>query len=232
MFGRRHRETQSPAGEVTNPFLPALRAWDDVNHFAVSRMHRAEAFAFIGFAFALIFAIGMVYYANQPRLIPYVVQTDKVDQQLAVARAERLTNMTQDPAVLRASLRAFIEHLRMVTFDPVFQRRAILEGVRPFIAPNSQAQTQIDAFYRANDPFARAKTNSVDVAVDSPVPMSQSTYQVEWTETTRNAQGGTQGTTHWRGFFTITQSTSGDEQTLMLNPAGMYVTNIEWSQVQ
>jgi type IV secretion system protein VirB5 len=226
------RAAESKIVTTKNPYLPALRAWDDVNHFAIARMRRADFYAMIFALLAVIGWGGMVYYAMQPKLIPYIVHTDKLDQQLAVMRAERLNNIDQDPAVIRASVRTFIFNVRSVTFDPVFQKNMIRYGVRPFVAAGSQAETQVATFYAQNDPFKRAQTNSVEVSVDSPVPMSTNTFQVQWTEHARDAKGIDLGTTYWRGFVTVVLKTSGDEATIMKNPTGMYVTNLQWSQVQ
>lgn len=215
----------------TNPYLPALRAWDDVNGFAVRAMYVSYCFAGVFAVLALIGWGGMVYYANQPKLIPYVVQTDKLDQQLAVIRAERLNGITTDPAVVRAALQQFVFNVRSVTFDPVFQKNMIGE-VRNYLASGSQAESAVGAFYTTNDPFKIAQKNSVLVTVDSPVPMSPTTYQVEWTEQSRSVKGEVLGLEHWRGFITITIHPAGDEATLMGNPAGVYVTDIQLSQVQ
>jgi type IV secretion system protein VirB5 len=62
--------------------------------------------------------------------------------------------------------------------------------------------------------------------------MSTNTFQVQWTEHARDAKGIDLGTTYWRGFVTVVLKTSGDEATIMKNPTGMYVTNLQWSQVQ
>lgn len=242
-----HRAVKNAAATAApskpNPYMPALRAWDDVNGFAIAQMKRAWLVAYAAIALALLGWGGMVYYANQPRLIPFVVQTDKLDQQIAVVRAEQLRNIGQDPAILRAALRQFVINLRMVTFDPKFQKQAIELGVKPFVAAGSAAEATIKTFYTAKpcmdpttcnnqgDPFARAKQNSTAVTVDSVVPMSPTTFQVDWTEVSQDAQGTQTGTQHWRGFFTVALHQEGTEDTILLNPAGMYVTNIQWNQV-
>jgi len=230
-FGKK-TNGQSKIAHPQNAYLPALRAWDDVNHFAVSRMKRSDMYAAVFAVLAILGWGGMVYYANQPKLIPYVIHTDKLDQQMAVVRAEQLSHINVDPAVVRANVRSFIFNVRSVTFDPVFQKNMIHNGVKPFIDSGSQADSQIATFYGQNDPFKRAEKNSVEVTVNSPVPMSPTTYQVDWIEHERDLKGQDLATTHWRGFITVAIKTAGDEPTIIANPAGVYITNIQWSQVQ
>jgi type IV secretion system protein VirB5 len=238
LFGSKKRNEAPSSKPPANPYLPALRAWDDINGFAINRMQRSDMIATIFGVLSVIFAIGMVYYASQPRFIPYVVQVNKLDQALAVTRAEQMAGATTDPTIVRAAIKLFVESVRTVTFDPIMQKRLFTTQVRPMVASGSQAEQFLTNWLQNNDPFKRAKSGdeitpegySVEVTADSPIMMSENTFQDSWSEKYHDAQGNLLKTTYWTGFFTVTTHLTGDEQQLMLNPIGLYVTNISWSQ--
>lgn len=57
------------------------------------------------------------------------------------------------------------------------------------------------------------------------------TYEVRWTETTRNLNGDVLSTVHWRALLAV-QLTTPDPDHMLSNPIGLYVTQIDWSEEQ
>jgi type IV secretion system protein VirB5 len=228
LFRLRNGSEQATAPK--NPYARSMSAWDNVNGFAIARMKRSDLYAMI-FAFTtVVFAIGMVYYANQPRLVPYVVEVDKLNQSLAVSHAQALADLAQDPALTRSVVQNFVENIRTVTFDQKQEKILIADRVRPFVATGSPAEQIITTWLQANNPFDRMKQYSISVEADSPLALSSNTFQVDWQETKTDIHGDDLGVTHWRGVFTVATNYTSDEAQLMLNPAGIYVTNISWNQ--
>src|SRR5207302_1071627 len=75
--------------------------------------------------------------------------------------------------------------------------------------------------YRLTAPFELARTETVAVAVSSVLPSSNRSYEVEWTETTRNRAGGGVETQNSRGVFTIAVNPPADERLARVNPLGI-----------
>ena len=69
-----------------------------------------------------------------------------------------------------------------------------IDKVFAMMSKGSAAQTFITDYYRQDSPFARASKGTVSVEVRSIVASSDKTFEVEWTETTRDPQGAVQGT--------------------------------------
>ena len=101
------------------------------------------------------------------------------------------------------------------------------------ISSGSPAQTVVSDFYRGNLPQTRAQSQTVHVDVNSVLPTSGMTYEVEWLEVTRDLQGKVLFEQHWKGAFTFVVSPSprDDERSSRLNPMGLYITQASWSKV-
>jgi type IV secretion system protein VirB5 len=120
--------------------------------------------------------------------------------------------------------------LRTVTTDGVAQRKGI-DRVYSMIANGSPAQVEIGDFYRNDPPFDRAQKRTVEVDVKAVFPVSDRTYQVEWTEIVRGLSGQIESQDNWKGSATIAISPPNDERLIRINPLGIYVTNVSWSKV-
>jgi type IV secretion system protein VirB5 len=99
------------------------------------------------------------------------------------------------------------------------------------IGNGSSAQNVITEFYRNNTPFDRARTETVTVDVHSIVATSNRSYEVEWSEITRDHSGEVAGTQNWKGVFTIALNPPTDEKLARINPLGIYVVDASWSKV-
>ena len=110
------------------------------------------------------------------------------------------------------------------------QRKSI-DRVYARIAIGTQALTVINEFYRSNPPQNRAQSQSVSVDVQSVLATSNRTFQIEWTETTRDLQGEIKSQDRWKGAFTIAINPPTDERQIRANPLGIYITNASWTRV-
>ena len=130
----------------------------------------------------------------------------------------------------RSSILNWVESLRTVTNDTIAQAKAI-RAVYAQIAQGSAAMSAINDFYRGDPPQPRGKTETVSVEVNTVLPTSDRSYEVDWTETTRDLQGVVTATARLKGSFTIAVDPPSDEANARMNPLGIYVTNASWSRV-
>ena len=135
-----------------------------------------------------------------------------------------------DDRMKRAALYQWIQDLRMVIADPLVQRRSI-DRVYSMIGQGTPAQVFITDWYRNNTPFDRARTETVAVDVRTVLPTTSRTYEIEWTETTRDHAGTVVGSQNWKGVFTIAVNPPTDEKLAHVNPLGIYVVDTSWSKV-
>ncbi len=211
-----------------NPYLAARREWDERYGDHIARARNWRAAAFISAAITLVATSGVVWLSVRSRVVPFVVVTDNLGRPVASGLADQAS--TADEQLKRSTLIEWVENLRLVTTDGVAQRRSI-DRVYAHIASGSPAQTFISDFYRANQPFTRAQTETVSVDVQSVLQDSEETFEVEWVETVRDLYGTAKEKDRWKGAFTIALNPPKDERQARINPLGIYVTQASWSRV-
>jgi type IV secretion system protein VirB5 len=178
---------------------------------------------------ALVAVGGATWLSVHSRTKIFVVALDQLGRSVAAGYADQ-TSVASDDRVRRSSILNWVESLRTVTSDTVAQAKAI-KAVYAQIAQGSAATSAINDFYRGDPPQTREKTEMVSVEVNTVLPTSDRSYEVDWTETTRDLQGVVTGTARWKGSFTIAVDPPRDEAAARMNPLGIYVTNASWSRV-
>ena len=143
-------------------------------------------------AVALILAAGIVWLATRSRYIPYVVEVDKLGYALTIPQPLTATVIPEVMARMeRYEIAAFIRNARSVSSDPQVEQQqlnALLAHAR------GAADRFLDAYYHADgfthNPFKLAEKQTVTVQIDSILqPLASTSYQVRWTETTRDLNG-------------------------------------------
>jgi type IV secretion system protein VirB5 len=183
----------------------------------------------ISAAIAFVAVAGAVWLSVHSRTRVFVVALDQLGRPVAAGYADQ-THVASDDRVRRSNILNWIESLRTVTSDTVAQAKSI-RTVYAQIAQGSAAMSAINDFYRGDPPQTRGKTETVSVEVNSVLPTTDRSYEVDWTETTRDLQGVVTATARWKGSFMIAIDPPTDEATARVNPLGIYVTNATWSRV-
>ena len=215
--------------EAVNPYIVARHEWDERYGSLITQAHNWRvAFQFSAFI-ALVAVAGAIWLSVHSRTRIFVVALDQLGRSVAAGYADQ-TSVATDDRVRRSSILNWVESLRTVTSDTVAQTKAI-RAVYAQIAQGSGAMNAINDFYRGDPPQARGKTETVSVEVNTVVPTSDRSYEVDWTETTRDLQGVVTATARWKGSFMIAVDPPTDEASARVNPLGIYVTNASWSRV-
>ena len=216
-------EHAADAAALETPYLSARREWNERygDYIARARSWRWAAFGAIAVALAL--AIGVVWQGAQSKVVPYVVEVDKLGDAVAVARADRAAPV--DVRVIKAQLAAWIVDVRSVSSDPLAQKAALS---RSYATTAATATLFLNDYYRQHSPFSQNRT--VAVSVDAVLPISNQTYQIQWSEDGRDLQGRALATTHWLASVTVAFDPPTDERGVLSNPLGLYVTGISWTQ--
>lgn len=230
LTGNESASRSAPTGRARteNPYLAARREWDERYGNLVTRERNWRVMALICGLAALLAVAGVVWLSARSRIVPFVVAMDSLGRPIAAGPAEQTT--TADDRIKRATLYAWLEDIRLVTIDGVAQRKAI-DHVYAYVASGSQAQAFISDYYRSEPPQKRAQTGTVSVEVQSVLPTSDKTFEIEWAETTRDLYGTVTQKAHWKAALTIAINPPTDEATARINPLGIYVTNANWGKL-
>jgi type IV secretion system protein TrbF len=208
-----------------DPYLDARREWNERYGSYIARARNWRIAALLSLLVCAILSVGVVWLGSQSKVVPYVVEVDKLGQPAVVGRADQAVPV--DRRIVKAELAAWIVDVRTVTADPVAQKASL---TRAYAMVDSAGAQALDDYYRDHSPFDAAQHGTTSCSIDAVLPITDTSYQIQWTEEERDFQGQLTDTTHWQASLQIGISPPTDEATLLRNPLGIYVHAISWTQ--
>ena len=217
-----------------NPYLNARRSWNEHVGGVVASRQSWQILGILSLLIALAAVGGIVHIGSQSKFIPYVVEVDKLGQAVGVQAAQ--TAQPADPRVIRASVASFISDARLVTPDVALQRASVLR-VYAMLAPNDPATAKMNEWLNGTEsssPFKRAEHEMVSIEIQSVLPQTDSTWQVDWMETVRDRQGVLKGQPFRMralvGVYVLPPTSEITEDQLSQNPLRIFISNFSWSK--
>ena len=210
----------------SSPYLAARREWNERygDYIKAAKTWRMAAFASMGIA--LVAVGGLVSVSMQSKVVPYIVRLNGHNDVVRVERADLLRQ--PDANAVRAALANWVIGARTIYTDPQAMKN-LIDATYAMTLPQSAAYQSLAAYDRDNNPYVLSASESVAVQVTLVVPVSNDSWQVDWTETTKSPAGKVIGTKDWQATLTISLIPPTDPQQVMLNPLGVYVRQFAWS---
>jgi type IV secretory pathway TrbF-like protein len=221
------RRTSQRYGRTPEPVTPYQRAeqvWDERLGSArvQAKNWRLMAFGALGLATAL--AAALIWQSAQSRITPYVVEVDKLGEAQAVAPA--IQNYKPSDGEVAWYLAQFVTDVRSLSVDPIVERRNWLQA---YGYATNRGAAFLNQFAQAHDPFKSMGEKAVSVQVTSVVRMTDSSFQVKWTEQIYD-HDALSSTEHWTGVLSIITRPASSAETLRKNPLGIYINAVDWSR--
>ena len=183
--------------------------------------------ALISIAIVLVSSTGLVFVASKHKVIPYVVELDPDQQIVRTYPAERL--MLPNAQHTRATLGRWIQAWRNVSPDThVIEDRASL--VFALIQDSTTAQGLVYDWLNNNNPYERAKNETVSVEVISVTNRGGNSWQVGWRETIYGRKGGVRDNKRYTANILVAFGQP-KQESILLNPGGLYITELDWQEV-
>ena len=183
--------------------------------------------AFISLGLNVLAVLGMCWFGSQTKIVPYIVEVDKLGAATAVQRAD--TPMFANVPNIKAHLARWIENTRSVYTDVAAEKKAVNQAYSS-VNNNSPAFNMLNDYFTKNEPFKRAETESVTVQVESVQPISEKTWRIEWQEDHKDRNGGLISHQEQQATVTLVINPPTDEATILVNPLGIYIDSFSWSQ--
>jgi type IV secretion system protein VirB5 len=221
---KRAAQRYGRTSEPVTPYQKAAQVWDERLGTARVQARNWRLMAFGSLALACGLSGGLLWQSAKARVTPYVVEVDRLGEVRAVAPAIEPYNPTD--AQIAWTLARFITDVRSLSSDPIIVRKNWLEA---YDFATGKGATFLNAFARASDPFKAVGTRSVSVEVTSVVRVSESSFQVKWTESIYE-HGSLARREGWTAILTLLTRTPRDAETLRKNPLGLYVDALDWSR--
>ncbi|SLJ91143.1 conjugal transfer protein TrbF [Novosphingobium mathurense] len=210
--------------EPETPYSRAGQLWDERIGSARVQARNWRLMAFGGLFLTTGLSSALVWQSMQSRVVPYVVEVDRLGAAQAVAPAASDYRPT-DPQIAWFLAR-FITDIRSRSLDAVLMRENWLEA---YDFATKRGALFLGEYARAANPFAEIGEKTVSVQVTSVVRASDRSFQVKWTES-RYERGSLAGTSRWTAILTVIVKPPRDADTLRKNPLGLYVDGIDWSR--
>lgn len=213
-------------GAPETPYLAGRREWNERYGSYIKRENNWRLAALGSIAVALMAVSGLVWVSGQAKVVPYAVQLNGNNEVVRVQRADVASRPNANQ--MRAALRNWVIGARTVYVD-LRAEQALVDATYAMTLPDSPAYQNLATYHRESNPYTRAANETVEVEVKAVVPVSDETWQVEWTETTKQRSGKVVDTKQWQGTFTVLISPPTNEAQIMVNPLGIYVRQFAWT---
>lgn len=239
--------TDAPAADPAraNPWVDAVqhgrREWAGAFGDLAKSRRNWQLVAFCALGIAGVESTGLVALATTARITPYVVEVDKLGRAQAFGPATRLA--PADQRVVQSQIATWIRDIRAVLADPIAQADLVRRAYA-FVDQNTAGFLESYFTDPARDPrvIARDLTRVVEVTSILPMPGAASsaarnaaaaptTWKVSWTETDYPRGGGTPTVAAWEAYVTTHQVPPTSTDRVEVNPLGLYVSSVSWTQV-
>ncbi len=225
-------ESAPPAHPDGNPFLAARHEFTNAFGDLARGKRNWQLIAYALAGLLALVTLADLRLAASSRVVPYIVQVDRLGQVLTLGPAEDLKQ--PDQRLVASELARFIRSIRTVLPAAAAAGQAeMLRRGYASVAPEAAAFLNDYFANPVNDPRALGLrlTRQVDVTGVLRVPNSD-VWRLQWTETERSTQpGGLTRTAAWEGYLTVRLVPPRTVEAVQDNPLGLAVTSVNWTQV-
>jgi type IV secretion system protein VirB5 len=214
--------------ESINPYFDGRKEWNIRYGSYIKQVKVWKTITFISLLIALIAVAGLIYIGSQNKLIPYIVEVDKVGEVRAVNYAKQ-TNISEEK-VIKYSLAEYIRNFRTIYGDAKIQKDMIFKVYR-YLSPSYPAYNMVNAYFKENSPFDRLKTERVRVKVNSIVKINKGTYQIDWEEVVSDPRGMKLRTDNFKASITMLTVPPSSQADIMKNPIGLFIKEFNFSKI-
>lgn len=184
--------------------------------------------AYIALSLLVAVTAAFIVLALSARMVPYVVEVDKLGRARAFGPAEQIDQA--DERVVVAQLSMFVRNIRSVFSDPVAQQDMIR---RAYAFAGPDAQVFLDSYFTNpdHDPRRLSQEFSRQVEVQSVIALpGTNTYKVQWSET-QITRSGRRQLAAWEAYLTVSIIPPEDTRTIEENPLGVTITDLTWARI-
>lgn len=211
--------------KINNPYIDGKREWMERYGDLIKQKKTWQMLAMATTALSVITTLAALNFASKSCFIPYVVEVDRQGEIRNVTTPN--DNFKPEEIHIKSELGSWIQEARSLTTDGMAQRLTV-ESVYSFINRNDPAFATLTEFSKSNWERSSKETVSVQI-LGTPLKVTNSTWQIEWSEITRNRMGEKTKEERWKGNIQIYFATPKLQSDLMKNPLGIYVKEINWT---
>ncbi|AIL64747.1 conjugal transfer protein TrbF [Rickettsiales bacterium Ac37b] len=215
--------TDNTDNHEPNPYVEARREWVERYGDYIVQAKNWRISTLVVSSIAVILAISI----TKNKIIPYIVQVDKLGKIEAVEQA--LAYKTPDHKIIKSELASFIEKARSISADNIVQKKA-LEKIYAYLPKGKSASLFVQEYINHHNPFELARNVTQAVEISSILQVSDKSWQIEWQELTRDLHGNLISSSKWKAALSIEFSAPNQEEDILMNPLGLFITELSWTK--
>jgi type IV secretion system protein VirB5 len=213
--------------EKYNPYLDARAEWLERYGSYIESRNQWRIASLIALLIAVLSMTMNFVQITQNKVIPYVVEVDKLGHSVAVKRADSTVNVSD--RIIQAEIANLIVNWRTVTADIGLQKKMVTK-MSSFVTGAARGATR--SWYEANNPYERGQKTLVEVDIKGiPLPVSSESWRIEWLETIRSHSGVAMSSTKYEATLKVRISSPTTDSQIIRNPAGVYITELSWAKL-
>lgn len=228
MFQRPERFSPESARSPATPAERARAVMDTRLGSVVVQNYNWRRIALGMLAANILLAAGIVYQSSKSQIIPYVVTVDKATGIVEKAGAVINNDYTPQEAEIKYFLSTFIQNARNIQLDAVQQTKTQNKALAYLTRQAAQKYLSMQESEHFTSRYAHTTVQTRIKSIQK-IPDTES-YHASWTEEEFTIQNGEQKTVAYEGVFTIIMLPVKDDETLLVNPLGMYISDLNFSR--
>ncbi|EAJ5683696.1 conjugal transfer protein TrbF [Campylobacter lari] len=228
IFKQKNQIEKNEIDTSNNPYLNAKTEWLERYGDYITRARNWQIMAIGSLIISLVCILFLGYIGSQNKLIPYVIEVDKLGNTAKVGIIQNID--LKNPNVIKYSLNTFIYSWRSIWGNVETQRKFIFDAYS-FVLPQSKAFSYLNKEYQNNNPFEKATKENIRIKIKNIVPQNIDTWQVEWEELTSNLNEEVIKRETYRGLFQIKQIIPNTEEQILKNPLGIFIDDFNFSKI-
>ena len=211
------------ASPEATPYQRAGQVWDDRMGLSIAHARNWRRIALANLGLAAFLGAGWWVQADRAVVRPFVVEVSDWGQTQRITALDGRYEPTE--AQTGYALAQWIRDVRSKSIDPIVIRQ---NWLRAYDLLSPKASAFLNDWAQANDPFADAGREAVNVEVLNGVRRSERTFDLQWRET-RFVNGQQAGAERWRALITVARRPPRNEAELMRNPLGLKIEDVSWA---
>lgn len=209
-------------------YLAARREWNERYGDYIKAAHNWRLAAFGGIGVALVCSAGLVAVSLQHKVIPFAVEYNERYEPVRITRTDAMQHPTTNH--ISAALVAWLTGAREVSMDRRVQQTWV-DRAYAMTVPDSPAYQTLVSFHKDNNPYERSQKETAQATVNTVIQISDTAWQIEWTETTKQLSGRVMDKKAWKAVVTIAIVPPSTPEQIYANPAGVYAQNFSWTPI-
>lgn len=227
-FLKKKDPLQDSSAQTNNPYINGREEWLERYGSYISRAAQWRLIACACLGILALSLFGNIMQARQVKVVPYIVEVDKLGKVSNVTRGDQSVAAPRN--LVQSEIADAIINWRTVTADTELQKQMITRLSRLI---TGSAKGVLKQWFEENNPYEIAKSGKlIHVEIKGlPLPVSDTSYRVEWIETIRSHAGALIDQRSYEATASIQLQPPVSEADIMANPGGVYITALAASKI-